>query len=94
VEAYQHAVKFVWSAIVRGGSPRGHRPKRDDQDDVEKARPRLARPLLSVANNHSRDVEALKTCALEAMALAYPTARDNRGKAWMFPGRRKAMLSD
>jgi hypothetical protein len=39
--------------------------------DVERARLRLANALLSVANEDSRDVEALKKAALEAMALNY-----------------------
>jgi hypothetical protein len=43
----------------------------DDPIDIEKARPRLARALLSVAHEERRDVEALKTGALQAMALAY-----------------------
>jgi hypothetical protein len=43
----------------------------DDPQDIEKARLRLAHALLSVAREDSRDVEALKTAALAAMALAY-----------------------
>ena len=42
-----------------------------DPRDIEKARYRLATALLSVADEDSRDVEALKRGALEAMALAY-----------------------
>jgi hypothetical protein len=42
-----------------------------DPSDIEKARLRLAHALLSVAREDSRDVEALKTDALEGMALAY-----------------------
>jgi hypothetical protein len=38
---------------------------------VERARLRLARALLSVANEDSRDVAALKTGPLQTMALAY-----------------------
>ena len=41
-----------------------------DPRDIEKARCRLATALLSVADEDSRDVEALKRGALEAMALA------------------------
>jgi hypothetical protein len=43
----------------------------DDPRDVELARVRLANALLSVACEESRDVEALKNGALQAMALAY-----------------------
>ena len=43
----------------------------NDPHDIEKARLRLADALLSVACEDSRDVEALKTGALEAMALGY-----------------------
>jgi hypothetical protein len=42
-----------------------------DAADIEKARLRLAHALLSIAREDSRDVEALKTAALEAMALGY-----------------------
>ena len=38
---------------------------------VEEAQVRLAKALLSVAADDSRDPEVLKTTALEAMALAY-----------------------
>lgn len=43
----------------------------NDPLDIEKARSRLAHALLSIACEDSRDVTALKTGALEAMALAY-----------------------
>jgi|RhiMetdeSRZDD1v2_1073273.scaffolds.fasta_scaffold358380_2 hypothetical protein len=43
----------------------------DDPADVERARLKLANALLSVASEDSRDVEALKKGALQAMALAY-----------------------
>jgi hypothetical protein len=42
-----------------------------DSHDIERARLRLASALLSVASDDSRDVEVLKTAALETMALAY-----------------------
>jgi hypothetical protein len=42
-----------------------------DPEDSEKARLRLAEAVLSVANEDSRDIEALKAGALIAMALAY-----------------------
>ena len=47
----------------------------DDPQDVEKARLKLASALLSVAKNDSRDVQALKNSALEAMALACRSRR-------------------
>jgi len=43
----------------------------DDPEDVEKARLRLAAAVLSVAHEESRNVEALKDGALQAMALGY-----------------------
>ena len=42
-----------------------------DPQDIEKARLRLARALLSVASEDSRDVEVLRRGALQAMALSY-----------------------
>ena len=42
-----------------------------DPQDIEKARLRLARALLSVASEDSRDVEVLKRGALQSMALSY-----------------------
>ena len=44
----------------------------NDPQDIEKARLRLAHALLSVAAEDSRDVAALKTGALEAMAQNRP----------------------
>jgi hypothetical protein len=41
----------------------------NDPDDIAKARYRLATAILSVAKEDSRDIYALKTAALEAMAL-------------------------
>jgi hypothetical protein len=43
----------------------------NDPHDIERARVTLANALLSVASEDSRDVEALKQGALQAMALAY-----------------------
>jgi hypothetical protein len=43
----------------------------NDPRDIQRARLRLARAVLSVAMEDSRDVSALKTGALEAMALSY-----------------------
>lgn len=42
-----------------------------DPQDIERARLRLARAMLSIANEDSRDVEVLKRAALEQMALDY-----------------------
>jgi hypothetical protein len=57
------AFEEAWSSI---GSNFG-----TDPQDVDKARLRLATALLSVASDHSRDVDALKRAGLEAMALNY-----------------------
>ena len=43
----------------------------NDLVDVEKARLRLAKALLSVANEDNRDVVVLKRAALQRMALDY-----------------------
>jgi hypothetical protein len=45
----------------------------EDPHDIERARLRLATALLSVASDDSRNVEALKRGALQAMALSYRT---------------------
>jgi hypothetical protein len=42
-----------------------------EPQDVEKARLRLAKALLSVAHEDSRDVDVLKRAALQRMALDY-----------------------
>ena len=42
-----------------------------DPQDIERARLRLARAMLSIASEDSRDVEVLKRAALEQMALDY-----------------------
>jgi hypothetical protein len=42
---------------------------------IDSARLKLAQALLSVANDDSRDVEALKQAALQRMALDYRTLR-------------------
>ena len=52
----------------------------NDPEDIERARYRLATAMLSVASEDSRDVEALKRAALEAMTLGYrnrPPPRPN-----------------
>ena len=43
----------------------------DEPGDIEKARLRLARAVLSIANEDSRDVKILRQAALERMALDY-----------------------
>jgi hypothetical protein len=43
----------------------------NDAGDIEKARLRLARAVLSIANEDSRDVRILIQAALERMALDY-----------------------
>jgi ribosomal protein S7 len=43
----------------------------DEPADVEKARVRLAKAILSIANEDSRDVAVLKRAALQRMALDY-----------------------
>ena len=43
----------------------------NDPQDIERARLRLANALLSVTAEDSRDVEALKRGALQAMTLNY-----------------------
>ena len=48
----------------------------DDPPDIEKARNRLARTLLSVADDDSRDVGILRQAALERMALDYKRRSD------------------
>ena len=49
----------------------------EDPRDIERARERLANAVLSVAFEESRDVEALKTGALQAMALTYRQQQAN-----------------
>ena len=43
----------------------------DEPADIDKARLRLARALLSIAHEDSRDVGVLRQAALEQMALDY-----------------------
>jgi hypothetical protein len=47
----------------------------NDPAEIEAARLRLAKAVLSVADDNSRDVEALKQAALQRMALDYRTLR-------------------
>ena len=48
----------------------------DEPGDIEKARLRLARALLSIAHEESRDVGVLRQAALELMALDYKRRSD------------------
>ena len=48
----------------------------NDPADIDRARLRLAEAMLSIAHEDSRDVEALKNGALEAMALRYSQLRN------------------
>jgi hypothetical protein len=52
----------------------------NDPRDIEKARLNLAKALLSVASEDSRDADALRNGALQALALDYrtPTGGDHR----------------
>ena len=50
----------------------------DDQPNVEKARNKLARAILSIADDDSRDVSALRRAALERMAFDYRTQNPAR----------------
>ena len=63
VKALGQAFDEAWASI--GGN------FGDDPADIERARLKLANALLSVASEDSRDVEALKKGALQAMALDY-----------------------
>jgi hypothetical protein len=47
----------------------------NDAEDVSKARERLARAMLSVAYEDSRDIAVLKEAALQRMALDYVKSR-------------------
>lgn len=47
----------------------------DAPEDVEKARQRLAKAMLSVASEDSRDVGVLRRAALQRMALDYRRRR-------------------
>jgi hypothetical protein len=62
LKAMTQAFDAAWREI---GSSFGN-----DARDIQKARLQLARAVLSVASEESRNVAALKTGALEAMALS------------------------
>jgi hypothetical protein len=47
----------------------------DEPIEVEKARLRLAKAILTIANEDSRDVDVLKRAALQRMALDYKPRR-------------------
>jgi hypothetical protein len=63
LKAVATAFEAAWAEIA---GHFGH-----DAKDIEKARTRLARAMLSVANVESRNVDALKRGALQRMALDY-----------------------
>jgi hypothetical protein len=48
----------------------------DEPLDIERARLKLAKALLSVASEDSRNVEVLKKAALQIMALEYRERAD------------------
>jgi hypothetical protein len=50
----------------------------NDRDEIEAARLRLARAMLSIADEDSRDVAVLKKAALERMALDYRLRSEER----------------
>jgi hypothetical protein len=50
----------------------------NDRSEIEAARLRLARAMLSIADEDSRDVDVLKKAALERMALDYRLHGDER----------------
>ena len=61
LKALTQAFDEAWSVIAGNFS----------EGAIEEARLRLAKAMLSVAAEDSRDVEALRRGALEAMALSY-----------------------
>jgi hypothetical protein len=63
LKAMTRAYDAAWREI---GSSFGN-----DSRDIQKARLRLAQAVLSIASQESCDVAALKTGALQAMALSY-----------------------
>jgi hypothetical protein len=68
-KAIRQAFDEAWLVIARNFS----------EDTAEAARGRLANALLALANEGSRDVEALKRRALQAMALSYHADPHDRG---------------
>lgn len=67
VEVVTAAFDAAWSEISSNFGP--------DPQDIEAARERLAEAVLSVANEEASDVEALKTGALQAMAMDFRVTR-------------------
>jgi hypothetical protein len=63
LKAIGQAFDEAWAEIVGNFG--------DEPEDIEKARRRLAKALLSIANEDSRDVMVLKRAALQRMALDY-----------------------
>ena len=63
LKAIGQAFDLAWAEIANNFG--------NDTSDVEKARLRLAKALLSVAHEDSREVDVLKRAALQRMALDY-----------------------
>ena len=63
LKAIGQAFDLAWAEIANNFG--------NDTIDVEKARLRLAKALLSVAHEDSREVDVLKRAALQRMALDY-----------------------
>ena len=69
VKALGQAFDLAWAEIAGNFG--------NDQHDIDRARMRLAEAMLSVAAEDSRDVNALKNGALQAMALGYRRQREH-----------------
>ena len=67
LKAIGEAFDAAWAQIARNFG--------DEPEDVEKARLRLAKAMLSIADEDSRDVDVLKRAALQRMALDYRRRR-------------------
>ena len=67
LKAIGEAFDAAWAEIAGNF---GH-----DREDIEKARQRLAKAMLSVASEDSRDVAVLKRGALQRIALDYRRRR-------------------
>jgi hypothetical protein len=67
LKAIKEAFDAAWAQIARNFG--------DEPEDVEKARLRLAKAVLSIADEDSRDVDVLKRAALQRMALDYRRRR-------------------
>ena len=64
------ALRVIGEAFDGSWSEISHHFEGDPQ--IEEARVKLAHAVLAVADDGSRDVEALKKAALQVMALSYP----------------------